>query len=283
MKNIFMKDKRRLFLPLCAVLYSLFFILCPFSARADDEFYEDEFGLGEDSVLPDAVIRDSAGFEVGSAEQVYLNEDSEYADLDSMDISGAMLGMPFEDIRTLFFKTKTLYAPRKRNSIIYTIATDWRNNLDYECRRGGLYQPAKLEKCILTLARARGLLYPSELHLWRASTGETIDIFFTSNSTENVVWNVVYKNDANDVEGAGEKFADQRDKKILAFWENVLEKYGAPNSGDDRWISSDNSFDPMMTAYYGRLELTDMGLAGRDAALNVKQAKENFKPKPYAF
>jgi hypothetical protein len=251
--------------------------------RAEDEFYADEFGLGEDAVLPDASIRDATGLELGISEQLYLNEEAEYADMDAMDISGAMLGMPFEDIRTLFFKTKTLYAPRRHNSIIYTIATDWRNNLDYECRRDGLYQPAKLEKCILTLARSRGLLYPAELHLARASTGETIDIYFTSNATENMVWKIIYKNDANDLDGAGEKFADQRDKKILAFWENVLEKYGAPNSGDDRWISSDNSFDPMMTAFYGRLELTDLGLAGRDAALNVQQSKENFKAKPYSF
>jgi hypothetical protein len=155
--------------------------------------------------------------------------------------------------------------------------------LDYECRRQNILAPDKLEKCVLTAARSRGLLYPAELHLERLSTGETIDIYFTSNATENVVWKVVYKNDANELEGAAEKFANQREKKILAFWQSVLEKYGEPNGGEDKWISSDNSFDPMMTAFYGRLELTDLGLAGRDAALNVKESRERFRPKAYSF
>ena len=69
----------------------------------------------------------------------------------------------------------------------------------------------------------------------------------------------------------------------MAFWENVLEKYGTPNSGEDKWISSDNSFEPMMRAFYGRLELTDLGQAGRDAALNVQQSREHFIHKPYVF
>jgi hypothetical protein len=134
-----------------------------------------------------------------------------------------------------------------------------------------------------TLARSRGLLYPSELHLVRESTGETVDVYFTSNATDNVVWRVVYNNDVNEVEGAAEKFENQRQKKILAFWQGVLDKYGAPNSGSDKWLSSDNAYDPMMTAYYGSLDLTDMGLNASDAAKNVNDARENFRAKPYAF
>jgi hypothetical protein len=264
------------------VLFGLFSI-CLAACFTGRLHAEDEFGLGDDDGLPEGTIINATGIELGQVGAVALDDNADYVDVDDMDISGAMLGMPFEDIQTLFFKTKTLYTPRKNNSIIYTIANDWRYNLDYECRQQGVIMPNKLEKCILSLARSRGLLYPSELHLTRPSTGETIDIYFTSNATDNVVWKIVYKNDVNEVEGADPKFENQREKKILAFWENVLEKYAAPNSDGDKWISSDNSFDPMMTAYFGRLELTDLGLAGRDAALNVKQSKENFRPKPYSF
>ena len=83
--------------------------------------------------------------------------------------------------------------------------------------------------------------------------------------------------------GAAEKYSKQRDNKIMVFWQSVVEKYGQPNSGNDKWASSDNSFDPVLTAYYGMLELTDQGLMAVDAAKNVSDARENFRAKPYAF
>lgn len=242
---------------------------------------DDPFLIGEDT--PDsATIADSKDADVTTT-PVSMNMDSNPVSVSTFDIAGIMLGMPFDDIQTLFFKTKSLYTPRTKNSIVYTMNKDWKYNLDYECRQQKIYVPAELEKCINTLARKRGLLYASELHLVRGSTGETIDVFFTSNATDNVVWRVVYDNDVNEVEGDDEKFENQRQKKILAFWQGVLDKYGAPNSGNDKWISSGNAYDPMMTAYYGSLELVDMGKNATDTAKNVQQARENFRAKPYAF
>ena len=191
--------------------------------------------------------------------------------------------MPFEDVQTLFFKTKGLYSPREKDSIIYTIQKDWKYNLDYECRQQSIVAPKELEYCINSLAKNRGLLYASELHLVRELTGETLVIYFTSNATDNLVWKIEYNNDVNEIEGAAEKFEDQRQKKILAFWQNVLDKYGAPNSGTDKWLTTENSYDPMMTAYYGALELVDMGRYSSDVAKNIQQARENFQAKPYAF
>jgi hypothetical protein len=83
--------------------------------------------------------------------------------------------------------------------------------------------------------------------------------------------------------GDGDKFEDQRQKKILSFWAGVLDKYGAPNSGTDKWISSNNAYDPMMTAYYGALELVDNGRNANDAAKNVIDSRINFPAKAYAF
>ena len=194
-----------------------------------------------------------------------------------------MLGMPFEDVQTLFFRGGGLYTPRDKNSIIYTIHPDWKYNLDYECRQQNVFVPSELESCIRSLARHRGLMYASELHLVRANTGETITVYFTSNATDNLVWRVVYKNDVDELEGMAEKFENQRQKKILAFWQNVLDKYGAPNSGTDKWITTSNAYDPMMTAYYGALDLVDQGRNATDQAKNVNDARENFKAKPYAF
>ena len=227
-------------------------------------------------------VEDSGDVDI-TMEDVELNEDADVADVASFDIAGIMLGMSFEDIYTLFFSENGLYAPRTKNAVIYTIHPDWKVNLDYECRTQGTVIPAELEKCVNSLARNRGLLYASEVHLVRENTGETIVVYFTSNATDNRVWRVVYNNDVNELEGDADKFENQREKKILAFWQSVLDKYGAPNSGTDKWISSDNAYDPVMTAYYGTLDLVDNGRRTTDESANIQQARENFKAKSYAF
>ena len=237
---------------------------------------------GDSFLFENFAIVDSGDANI-STDAISLNPDFGVANVAGFDIAGIILGMPFDEIQTLFFKTKSLYMPRKQNSIIYTMHKDWKYNLDYECRQQKIFIPAELEKCINTLARNRGLLYASELHLERSNTGETVTVYFTSNATDNLAWRVVYKNDVNELEGDAEKFENQRQKKILMFWQGVLDKYGAPNSGSDKWISSSNAYDPMMTAYYGSLDLVDMGLNATDAAKNVQQARENFRAKPYAF
>jgi hypothetical protein len=261
------------------VFWSLLFVSCAYAEG--DPFVYDAV-LGQDAGLPDATIATTAPLELDS-EPVSLNPGAAFVNVGDMDIAGVYLGMSFEDVQTLFFKTKSLYTPREKNSIIYTLSDDWRYNLDYECRRQNINIPADLEKCILSAARTCGLLYAAELHLFREETGEKVDIFFTSNATDNVVWRVVYKNDVNELEGAAEKFTNQRDKKILIFWQGILDKYGAPNSGDYKWASSDNSFDPLLTVYFGMLDLTNKGLMAADVAKNVSDARENFRAKPYAF
>lgn len=241
------------------------------------------FGAIDDSVnFDDFTIVESNDADLTTT-SVTLNPGAQSVNVGGFDIAGIMLGMSFEDIDNLFFKSKGLYSPREKDSIIYTIQKDWRYNLDYECRQEGIIATAELEQCINTLAKDRGLLYASEVHLVRENTGETIDIYFTSNATDNVVWKVVYNNDVNEIEGANEKFENQRQKKILVFWQNVLDKYGAPNSGTDKWITTNNSYDPIMTAYYGSLELSDMGRWSSDVARNIQQSREYFQAKPYAF
>ena len=232
--------------------------------------------------MEDYAIVDSEEVDI-TTDGVVLNMDADAANVSSFDIAGIMLGMSFDDVYTLFFRERGLYSPREKNSIIYTIHPDWKYNLDYECRGGGTVIPAELEKCINSLARNRGLLYASELHLVRENTGETIVVYFTSNATDNRVYRVVYNNDVNEIEGAAEKFEKQRENKILAFWQHVLDKYGAPNSGTDHWISSTNSYDPMLIAYYGALDLVDNGRNASDLVKNIQSARENFRAKPYAF
>ncbi len=214
---------------------------------------------------------------------VSLNSGAKSRSVGDFDIADVFLGMPFEVVQNIFYKNNSLYTPRKQDSIIYTMHNDWKYNLDYECQEQGIHAPAELEKCINTLARNRGLLYASEMHLVRQETGESIIVYFTSNATDNIVWRIVYNNDVNELPGDAEKFTNQREKKILMFWQKVLDKYGVPNSGNDKWITTANSYEPMMTAYYGSLDLVDMGKNATDSATNVKQAREQFPAKSYSF
>ena len=246
-----------------------------------DEF--DDILDGNNVNLDDYYIETS---EVGDMEcglnNVSINADALPLNVAGFDIAGIMLGMNFDEVQFIA-SADGLYIERPKNSVVYSMHPDWRYNLDYECREQKIYAPARLEQCINSLARNRGVLYASELHLVRNITGETIDVFFTSNATDNVVWKIVYKNDTNEIEGDAEKFENQRDKKTMLWWQNVVDKYGIPNSGSASWASSDNSFDPMMNAYLGELELVDCGKYVEDNALNVQQSQDNFAVKPYAF
>jgi len=241
------------------------------------------------------VLADDDEFDAENGEVTVDNEDdgcgviqyeivdgADMANVQNFDIAGIMLGMKFEDVQAAV-RENGLYKLRPKNSVVFSIHKDWKYNLDYECRQNKVYVPSQLEKCINTLARSRGVLYASEMHLERTTTGETIDVFFTSNATNNVVWKIVYKNDVDELEGDDPKFANQRDKKIMAFWQAVLDKYGSPNADSDKWVSSDNSYDPMMTAYYGELEIAECGIKSEDSVMNIKHANDNFFAKPYAF
>lgn len=263
-------------------------LFCPAFADEDgfdvvDEESYDDLGDTENSAF---MYSESAGdndSDLSETTDIVLNDSASSIDVSNFDIAGIMLGMSFEDVYNLYHDQGNLYSPRKRNSLVYTIPQDWKYNLDYECRQSGVVQPSKLEKCIRGLARSRGLLYVAEIHLERAKTGETIDVYLTSNATDNVVYRIVYNNDADDKEGENEKFGDQREKKLLVFWKNVIKKYGSPNSGQDTWATSTNSYDPKMIAYYGALELIDENRHAMDEALAAQQSRENFRAKPYAF
>jgi len=298
-KNIFSKQNKGKY-ALCFMLFALCFVPAyadedPFAfdsymdypteeeALPDNSFADFSYSNDASDVSDMANVTDGAEPDLTMPVPLYLNENAAFAAVGDMDIAGTWLGMKFEKAEILFFKSRSLYSPRKNNAIVYSVPKDWKYNFDYECRQQKIIIPTEIEKCVNSFAKKRGVLYASEMHLVRESTGETIELNFTSNATGNKIWRVIYNNDANVAEGDAEKFSDQRDKKVLSFWQGVLDKYGPPNSGADRWISSDNSFDPMMTAYYGQLILTDLGLAAMDAAENRNAARGNFRAKPYAF
>lgn len=263
-------------------LFLLFYLLTLPALMAAGAYADDYEDYGEEEDLGDYAIDVNDNENECRMESVAINDDAEPVAVGGFDIAGIMLGMNFDQAQMTARETG-LYTNRAKNSVVYSIHKDWKYSLDYECRQQKIYAPEKLERCINSLARKRGVLYAAELHLVRETTGETIDVYFTSNATDNVVWKIVYKNDVDVEEGDAEKFSNQKNKKIMKWWQSVLDKYGAPNAGNDKWASSDNAYDPLMTAYYGELDMVDCGIYGQDDTINVQQSEDNFMVKPYAF
>jgi hypothetical protein len=264
------------------IFVGMIFLVTPFAVA--DEFDFNDFGDAEFETSDDYTIETNNDMTKLGCDMtnVAINPGASPVAVGNFDILGIMLGMNFDEVQ-MVVRENGLYTNRPKDAVVYSMHPDWKYSLDYECRQQNIVIPKRLDQCINSLARNRGVLYASELHLVRSSTGETIDVYFTSNATDNVVWKIVYKNDVDEIEGDAEKFANQRDKKIMSWWQNVIEKYGAPNADSDKWASSDNAYDPMMTAYYGELELTDCGRNAEDSSLNIEQSQENFAVKPYAF
>ena len=283
-KNILTKARR--------IIYALC-LLIPYSVQADPFFDTDwdapapvaaaAFDFGNHDIFADEIITTADELDLSLMTPVHLNPGARNLDVMSFDIAGVMLGQPFDVVFNQFRNRQSLYQLRARNAVVFSISRDWKHNLDYECRQRNIFAPRQLANCVNSLARARGLLYASELHLERPATGERIVVYFTSHATGNIVWRVVYTNNVDDLPGEHERFHAQRESRIATWWSAVLDKYGEPNSGTDRWISADNTFEPMMSAWFGRLELTDLGLNAYDAAENFQNARENFPALPYFF
>ena len=159
-----MLDKLKKNFMVCILALPMSVALCGTGFADDDDdgfdFMQDEIDEFDSGDNQDIMFSDDAGGDsVDNAKSVNLNEGAGLVNVSGFDIAGIMLGMSFEDVYNLYHEHSTLYAPRKRNSLVYTIPTDWKYNLDYECRQQNIFVPAQLEQCIRTLAQNRGLLY----------------------------------------------------------------------------------------------------------------------------
>ena len=108
-------------------LISLCFVaFAPIISVADD--FEDDFDFDDDY----SVIETSDEDTDVNVDGVSLNSGAGSVDVKHFDIAGVMLGMNYEEIYNLFFNNSSLYAPKKKNSIVYTINKEWNYNLDYD-------------------------------------------------------------------------------------------------------------------------------------------------------
>ena len=174
--------------------FIMFVLVVPVFESAADEFDFNSFGTGEYESFDEYASETNDDTELGcQISNLAINSGAAPVAVGNFDISGIMLGMNFDEVQ-MVVRENGLYTNRPQDSVVYSMHPDWKYNLDYECRQQNVVMPERLNQCINSLARNRGVLYASELHLVRDSTGETIDVYFTSNATDNVVWKILYKN-----------------------------------------------------------------------------------------
>ena len=106
-----------------------------FDFMEDDSEYSDEGNGFLDSGDGAITYADSGTDNILAGENnLTLNDGFGVVNVGGFDIAGIMLGMSFDDVHNLYYDNASLYTPRKRNSLVYTIPQDWKYNLDYECR-----------------------------------------------------------------------------------------------------------------------------------------------------
>jgi len=218
-------------------------------------------------------------FDSGKKE-VEVVEEPEAPLVQAFDIAGITLGATHKYVMEDWL-TETEYKLMKSET---KIPDYFEYNYNYECRRAGNKTPMAIETCIKMYAGKNKKEYVHQMNLKRLKTGEEIEIYFTSNETENVVYKIKYKNDVNELEGIGVAYQYQKQEKIRNFWAATLEKYGQPNLGQQVWASDPtDEKKPVLRAYYGQLVLEHLELFESDIAKSQTEAQLKFKTKKYSF
>ena len=167
------------------------------------------------------------------------------------DISGVMLKMTLNQVeRTLanrgFKKINAEYAIP--NFI------KWRN--EENCRVQGIVGYDRMQACIKTLSRKDGHEYVFHVKYAKFDSKEEIDVYFTSNFTENKVHKIEYRSKIAAITGNSPKAIYIRNLKVYDFWKKINQKFGNPdNKKNVTWGLGGNK--PFLKASTGYLLLDD--------------------------
>ncbi len=200
--------------------------------------------------------------------------------IQSFDIAGISLEATFPYLKSYIF-------PKNGYSIVETktkIPTVYKYNYNYSCRQKGAKTPKAIEGCIIGMAQKNKMEYVEKVKLARFKTGEEIEVWFTSPLTEHLVYKIIYRNDANEIEGLGPAYLHQQNEKRRLFWNNVVLKYKKPNMQNEaRWGDPSDAKKPFLQAYYGKLKLEHPELYEKDLMEIAKKAEILFEVKDYKF
>lgn len=167
------------------------------------------------------------------------------------DISGVMLRMSLPQVeRTL--ENRGFRKVNAKFQIPNFIK--WRN--EEACRNEGVVGYERLEACVINKAKKDRHQYLQYLQYAKYDSKEEIEVYFTSNFTENKVYKIVYDSRIADITGNSPKAVYIRNIKVYDFWKKMNQKYGNPdNKTNVTWGLGGNK--PFLKASTGHLLLED--------------------------
>ncbi len=130
----------------------------------------------------------------------------------------------------------------------------WRNEED--CRNEGVVGYERIEACVISKAKKEKHEYLQYLKYAKFDSKEEIEVYFTSNFTENKVYKINYNSRIADINGNSPKAIYIRNIKVYDFWKKINQKYGKPdNKTTVTWgLGGDK---PYLKASTGHLLLED--------------------------
>ncbi len=179
------------------------------------------------------------------------NENKGRSNASVFDIAGVMLRMSLrQTVRTL--ENRGFQKINARFQIPNFIK--WRN--EEACRSEGVVGYERLEACVVNKAKKGGYQYLQYLKYAKFDSKEEIEVYFTSNFTENKVYKIVYNSRIADITGNSPKAIYIRNLKVYDFWKTINRKYGNPdNKTTVTWGLGGNK--PYLKASTGHLLLED--------------------------
>lgn len=194
------------------------------------------------------------------------------------DVSGIMLRMTLTQVDAIMLKRGYKLVSQK-----FEIPNFIKWRFEEECRNAGVVGYERLAACVVKAAKENKHQYVESAKFVRYDTQEDINVFFTSNFTNNKVYKVIYNSAiTNAHRGSGQKAQYLRDIKVFDFWRQINRKYGVPDNKEDViWGMGGNK--PYMKASTGYIMLEDPMLKELDYTRMSREDQKFINTGTYNF
>ena len=168
------------------------------------------------------------------------------------DVSGVMLRMSLAQAESALLKRGYKIISKK-----FEIPNFIKWRYEEQCRNSGVVGYERLNSCVVKAAQETNHQYVESAKFAKYDSQEEVNIWLTSNFTNNKVYKVAYSTGITNINrGSGQKIQYLHNVKTFEFWRRINQKYGTPdNKSEVLWGLGGNK--PYMKAATGKLLLED--------------------------